>query len=245
MNLGVAIVIYHDVSNTEIMLVSVKRLQKLVSRAILKLDVALYGGSPDIFNKIYQHNSWGDKESVSGTGSNLEQTAVIREEIPVLLGRLGAASLLDIPCGDFYWMKEVDIRVQYTGGDIVPALISANQRKYSSETRTFALLDLLKDRLPRADVVLCRDCLIHFSFKDAAAAIRNLKTSGSTYLLTTTFTNCTKNRDIKTGDGRHINLQLPPFNFPEPIIVLNEGCTECGSKDSDKSLALWKLTDIP
>ena len=34
------------------------------------------------FEQVYQSNRWGDAASVSGPGSNLDQTAVVRTELP-------------------------------------------------------------------------------------------------------------------------------------------------------------------
>jgi hypothetical protein len=45
-----------------------------------------------IFSKIYRTNRWADPESVSGAGSSLQVTHVVREELPRILKRLGAAS---------------------------------------------------------------------------------------------------------------------------------------------------------
>jgi hypothetical protein len=42
--------------------------------------------------------------------------------------------------------------------------------------------------------------------------------------------------DIRTGGWRTLNFQLPPFNFPPPLHLLNENCTEAGGKFFDKSL---------
>jgi len=41
--------------------------------------------------------------------------------------------------------------------------------------------DITSDPLPRADVILCRDCLVHFSLADAQAAIGNFARSGSAH----------------------------------------------------------------
>jgi hypothetical protein len=35
---------------------------------------------------------------------------------------------------------------------------------------------------------------------------------------------------------------LPPFSFPKPIKVINEGCPERGY--SDKSLGLWRIAEL-
>lgn len=105
-------------------------------------------------------------------------------------------------------------------------------------------MDISKDGLPKADMILCRDCLVHFSFEDILSAIRNFKRSGSQYILTTTFSERLSNIDINTGGWRTLNLQLPPFNFPRPIKLINEKCDEAGGIYLDKSLGLWRLEDI-
>ena len=141
-------------------------------------------------------------------------------------------------------MKDTKLDLdKYIGVDIVPEIIANNQQKYSNETRTFINLDIIKDRLPQADIILCRDCLVHLPFKDVFATIKNFKESNSKYLLSTTFPESRKNRNIDTGLWRPINLQIKPFSFPNPIKLINEKYSENG-KYTDKSLGLWKLEDI-
>src|SRR5438128_4830907 len=119
----------------------------------------------DVFRHAYRHNIWGDPESVSGAGSGLFRTSSFRDQIPQLLNELGARSLLDAGCGDFNWMKEISFPVErYIGIDIVPELVSHNGQRYSDAKRSFIHGDVARDKLPRADVILCRDCLVHFSF---------------------------------------------------------------------------------
>jgi hypothetical protein len=97
------------------------------------------------------------------------------------------------------------------------------------------VLDITKDKIPTVDLILCRDCLIHLSLKYMADAIYNFKSSGSKYLLATTYTLTHKNRDIATGDCRFINLQIEPFHLPEPLDVIVE------EPENGKCLALWCL----
>lgn len=198
----------------------------------------------DIFGRIYRNNLWGSQVSHSGTGSDLEQTAVIRETLPPLLRSLAVRTLLDVPCGDFHWMRTVDLGVDYIGADVVGTLIAANTARDANEHRRFVVVDIANDDLPCVDLVFCRDLLVHFSFVDALRVIANLKRSGSTYLLTTTFTARSAHEDIATGQWRPINLQLPPFNWPAPLRLINENCTEAGGDWADKSLGLWRLVDI-
>jgi hypothetical protein len=197
------------------------------------------------FAPIYTENRWGDSESVSGPGSNLERTVKLRTELPVLLGEIDARTLVDAPCGDFNWMKDTALGVeQYVGVDILPDLIARNQSLYGNERTRFVFLDLTRDQLPRVDVILSRDCFIHFSYRHIAAAIKNFQRSRSTYLLTNTYPAWRKNKNIRTGDFRHINLMLPPFNFPPPLMQVNEKHPEEVEQYFGKSLGLWKLADL-
>src|SRR5437868_3305654 len=77
------------------------------------------------FQRIHDTNLWGAVESVSGLGSETDATATLRAELPALLTRLGAASLLDVPCGDAGWIASIDLGVSVTGVDIVPDLVEA------------------------------------------------------------------------------------------------------------------------
>ena len=74
--------------------------------------------------------------------------------------------------------------------------------------------------------------------------VDNVSESGIKYLLTTTFPDRDHNPRISAGSWRPINLQIPPFSFPEPIKIINEECTESGGIYKDKSLGLWKIADI-
>lgn len=117
-----------------------------------------------VFQKIHDEKGWHSQESVSGWGSELKNTAQIIRELPGLLGRYGVRSMLDAPCGDFNWMRHVNLDgIDYIGADIVQTLVTANQATWTSPSRRFVHLDLLRDPLPDADLILCRDCLFHFS----------------------------------------------------------------------------------
>lgn len=198
----------------------------------------------EVFNDIYYRNRWGDRESISGRGSNLRQTLVLIKKIPVLLEKFHVKTMLDAPCGDFNWLKEAQLNLErYIGCDIVADLITDNQRRYGNEVRDFINLDLATDSLPQVDLIFCRDCLVHLSFKDALAVIKNFKKSNSKYLLSTTYPGILKNQDIVTGDWRAIDLQLPPYKFPDMLEIIDEETTE-RQDYKQKSLGLWKLSDI-
>ncbi len=206
----------------------------------------LAGKAPDeVFSEIWSENKWGGTDSVSGRGSDLEQTAVVRETLPVVLRDYGLRSMLDVPCGDFHWMRHVDLTgVEYIGGDIVAELVERNVEQYGGANLSFRKLNLLEDELPKVDLVFCRDCLVHLSFEHVFAALERICRSESSYLLTTTFVERRKNADIATGNWRTLNLRMAPFELPEPVLVINEKCTEDGGRFRDKSLGLWKVADV-
>jgi hypothetical protein len=176
-------------------------------------------------------------------------TNLLRKELPALLDRFNVKVLLDAPCGDFGWMERVladyPHLTEYIGADIVPDLVRSNTAKYSSPKVRFIEADLTNDTLPRADAVISRDCFIHFSYRDFGRAIQNLKRTGSSLLMTSTYLNITENRDIITGRYRLINLALPPYNFPPPIISIPENEDVRENIEKRKQLSVWAFHDLP
>ena len=197
-----------------------------------------------IFEKIYDVHHWYDEESKSGPGSNLSQTTTVRAILSSLLKELEVKTFLDIPCGDFHWMKELDLSAyDYCGADIVSDIVRNNELMYSNDKRRFIWADITTSKIPKSDFLLCRDCLVHFSYADINKAINNIKNSGSKYLLTTTFPN-RPNEDITTGGWRPVNLEAPPFSFQKPLSLYNENCSEGYGQYKDKSLALWSIDSL-
>jgi hypothetical protein len=166
-------------------------------------------------------------------------------QLPLLLEEIVARTLLDAPCGDFNWIKDTELSLElYWGIDVIPDLIARNRRLYGDVKTQFVLLDLTRDWLPDADVILCRDCFIHFSYRHIALAIKNFKRTKSTYLLTNTYSDWRKNENIRTGDFRYLNLLLPPFNFPPPLRQIDEKFPDEQAEFFGKKLALWRLADL-
>lgn len=200
----------------------------------------------EAFEYIYRTNHWSGNDSVSGVGSDLTQTAEIRRALVSLLSEFGIRVLLDLPCGDFGWMSTLALPVDsYVGGDIVRDLIEENRKRYENSKRTFMELDIITGPLPEADLLICRDCFVHFSFDDIRKSLATIRAGRIRYLLATTFSQCDRNVDIVTGDWRILNLEIPPFNFPRPTRLINEKCTEGGGTYSDKSMGLWDVAALP
>lgn len=199
------------------------------------------------FARIERTNLWGAARSVSGLGSEDLATAAIREALPPLLQRLGVRSLLDAPCGDAGWIGRVKLDLDYIGIDIVPSLIATNNRRVADGELAgrFLVADITRDALPRADLILCRDCLVHLSFQNIAHAITRFRDSGAQYLLVTTFPEWGDNHDCEDGDWRALNMEKAPFDWPAPHALIEERCEEGGGGWRDKSLGLWRLEELP
>ena len=75
------------------------------------------------FQRIHDTHLWGAAASVSGLGSETDATETLRAQLPRLLAKLKATSLLDAPCGDAGWINRAGLGVRVVGVDIVPALI--------------------------------------------------------------------------------------------------------------------------
>ena len=221
-------------------------------RPALKLRSALknwrYVDAPaaSVFAEIYSNRSWGGK-SASGMGSDVNQTNSVRHKLPELLADYSVRTLLDVPCGDFNWMRHTELgKCQYIGADIVRDLVARNNAAYGSAKTRFCVLDLTKDALAKADLILCRDCLIHLSFKDVRSALLNVTRGEIRYLLTTTYPLVTRNSDIVTGDFRAINLEIPPFRLPKPSAVIPEDLFPKLEDNPNfiRQLALWSISDV-
>lgn len=202
----------------------------------------------DAFTQVFKQNFWADQESASGPGSNLKQTAVLRYNLELFFELFEIKTVIDAACGDFNWMREIPYPFEkYIGIDIVPDLITRNKAKYGNDTHIFYHKNIVHDLLPKVDVIICRDCLVHLHFNDIKTALRNFKKSGSKYVLMTTFKKKRPNTEVaRYGFWRTLNMELAPFNLPEPILYIDEGCTEANPDDSfdDKCLGLWRLADL-
>ena len=204
-----------------------------------------------VFTDIYSKNGWANEETVSGSGSTLESTEAIREQLPLLFREFGFRALLDAPCGDYHWMRETRLDLDaYWGMDIVPEIVARNAQRYGSQRVRFVKGDLIEGSLPKVDVILCRDCFNHLSFSAIASALRNFKRSGSGYVLLTTDVYLEEAADIVNGQSRSLNLQSAPISLPAPVRLLFDGPkaslnrNDLDKRVSGRRLGLWKLSDL-
>ena len=193
------------------------------------------------FSEIYKSGTWfrnSPEAPSSGPGSSLASTTTMRKDLPDLLDRLEAKSLLDVGCGDFTWMAQTAIRQQYEGVDIVESVIAENRARHASPGIKFTLLDICHSTPPYADVALCREILFHLSSRDALRAFRNLRRARIPYLLATTDPQLVANIDIMTGDFHEVNLEIRPYRLGAPIFAI----PDAEGPNPRRFLGVWRLT---
>lgn len=199
----------------------------------------------EIFTNINTTNLWNNQETISGPGSTVYATSHITSALPEFLKKHKIQSILDAPCGDFHWMQNVDLSTfNYTGADIVNQLVKSNNEKYKAENIEFIHLDIIKDTLPSADLILVRDCLVHFNDINIFKFFQNLCNSDIIYLLTTNFPLTMHNYNITNGNWRPLNLMRKPYSLPKEVDILWEESVENDGQFPDKSLYLWKVVDL-
>lgn len=195
-----------------------------------------------VFSEIFRNNKWENGESVSGYGSTMFNTTVIRRKLPELVEKLGVTSVLDAPCGDFHWMRHVTFPegVMYVGCDIVPDLVAELNEKYADATHRFDTLDIVEGPIPDADFWLCRDTLFHLNLEDGLRVLENAARSNARYFATTTYDVTTYNSDIATGEFRFINMRLAPFDMPKPVAQFDDFL----APNAPRQLAIWSTEQL-
>ena len=199
--------------------------------------------SAEKFKQIEDGNEWGYDQS-----ARVKDTAKLRAQLLQFLVYEDINTLVDIPSGHFTWQKELlkdafmhENPVLYTGADIVPSITAQNREKFP--LHRFITMDITKDPIPEADLLIVRDCLVHYSHTDALKALENILYSRVKWIALTTFPNHITNKDIKVGGWHPQNLFLEPYSLPFPSYLLLEKYSGDGRYD-DKSLSIWKAQDL-
>lgn len=193
------------------------------------------------FSRIVSSNAWGSKETPCGPGSTLEACAEIIERLPLWIRALKIKSIVDLGCGDFHWLKEVDLSAaEYDGYDIVKSAVEAAS-KYATKNIRFHHKDVLSIDPKKADLVLCKDVLIHLPDSDVLSLLRAIKDSGSRYLASTTAPGWPNmfRTGMNAGEFAPIDLQQTPYDLSLPIDMIEVPRKETNPK---KFLALFDLT---
>lgn len=176
------------------------------------------------FTEIFVRNLWGCDQTRSGPTATLERTRELRELFPELLRSLGIESILDVGCGDWNWMRTVDLTgVNYLGVDIVTTLVESLQQSHTADTVNFQKMDVLREPPETADLWLARDLLCVLDYAGIHAFFEKFLESKSLYLAVTTVETNAENADSVPGICRMLDLFQQPFQIKNPTKILPDG----------------------
>ena len=173
---------------------------------------------------VFQSLSWGSsKETRSGPGSTLEGTRQLRVALPRLLEKWKIRVVNDAGCGDLNWISGLNLAgIEYRGFDLrgLSGTEAARLGTMKAGVRSVNELDITSEVMPPADLIICKDVLIHLPHALALEALKLFKQAAP--LLLSTSDPTVKNIDIFAGQFRPVNLMAPPFNLGEPLEKIEE-----------------------
>jgi hypothetical protein len=187
-------------------------------------------------------------ETANGPGCTVEATTDLRAWLPGIFAKYEITSMLDAACGDFNWMQHVDLTgVSYTGWDVEPRMVQENAKKWPQHT--WACNNLLNQvRVPKVDLILARQILIHFPNDYIHLVLDNFKLSGSTYLLASHWPEVDNDFTYDPNAGawvgymeRPVNLEAPPFSLSAKLDAVREPPGPFGVLKDGHELALFRL----
>jgi hypothetical protein len=189
-----------------------------------------------IFFLIYKSNHWNkykkineDNFLVSGPGSipGNKQTNNVINNLDIFIKKNNIKSILDMPCGDFSWMKNLvknNTDINYTGYDIVNDIITLNNKKHSSNKINFFCRDIVNEKnYDNFDLVFIRDFFIHIDNESINRILTKIKNSKVRFLACSNNNNESFNNNIAAiGAHRKINLKIKPFYLDEIFHTFSE-----------------------
>jgi hypothetical protein len=167
------------------------------------------------FRRIFLNNSWGGDHSRSGRGSEGRFAKQKIEILNAIIGAYSIRTLLDIGCGDFYWMRYIAPKLdRYLGLDIVPEITNANIRAYGTGTVQFRSVDLTsegREETARSqwDLTLCVDVFGHLTNREVSTLLSYLVDEIKTrYLLVTNRRDLDSCRYLAREKSRHEGIDI-------------------------------------
>jgi SAM-dependent methyltransferase len=186
-----------------------------------------------IFDRIYRDNLWNGDESRSGPGSGRAATRRLVPDLLALVDQLGVGSVLDVGCGDGYWMPDLP---GYVGFDWSREAVERSQVRHPDRRYVRAFPS------GTFDLVICRDAIQHLSLRDGVRLVERMTRAGR-FLLASTYVEGT-NVDIRNGEAYRPDLTAEPFSLPQPDRLIFDGYAYVATdkpRDPAKHLGLWRL----
>lgn len=185
-----------------------------------------------IFDEIYRRNRWNGVESRSGPGSGMHATRSLGRELSFIVALHEISSVLDVGCGDGYWMPDLP---GYVGFDVSAVALELARARHPDREYT----SVWPER--SFDLVIVRDVIQHLSLREGVALLDRVLGLSPRFVLASTYRGGL-NIDIETGGAYTPDLQRPPFGLPEPVYWIFDGYHYHDTielRDPTKYLALW------
>jgi SAM-dependent methyltransferase len=178
------------------------------------------------FLAIYAQKAWGvdaQGRPSSGMGSTMEFTRVYRLFLQDFLAEHQIRSVVDAGCGDWQFSRSIDWKgIDYLGVDIVPALIEGNRRSYGALNVRFAVADIVRDKLPPADLLIVKDVLQHLPDHDVARFLTQLPAYRHVLIVNGVdpLTLTAEPQDIAAGGVRYLDITRSPHSLPGAKVLV-------------------------
>jgi len=182
-------------------------------------------------------------ETSSGAGSTIESTETVRKIIKNIIDKYNIESITDVTCGDFNWMRLVDLTgIQYLGIDVVDERVKINKEKYGSDNIKFRSINILNNKLKKkSDLVICRSIMAQLKYENSIKLLNNILHCKPKYVLLTSFPDFEESRNLNSNSFGEINVEKRPFNFTCVLETFNENDPKLEkTKYKNKSLVLLK-----
>jgi SAM-dependent methyltransferase len=167
-----------------------------------------------VFNTIYVNDVW--RESREEPWPVEANSQVYRPVVERFIKSHGIRSIVDIGCGSWEPNATIELNgADYVGVDVSDVVL-AQARRNTPPGMKFINANVLTDPVPRADLLLMKDVLQHWSNADVLTFLPKIRAFRYA-LITNGFVSGNENEsvnvDIVTGDWRPIDLTRPPFNL--------------------------------
>jgi hypothetical protein len=181
----------------------------------------------EVFADAYRRQQWTPTDAhqkfSSGPGSGIAFAQPYCEWVSIFARENNITRLVDLGCGDFRVGQSLLAGgdFEYTGIDIVPALVAHYRQRFGSPKVRFACLNIIDDDLPHGELCLIRQVLQHLSNREIHATLR--KCAAYPYVLITEHLYVGRDSrpnldkphgpDTRVYDRSGVFLDRPPFNL--------------------------------
>jgi hypothetical protein len=175
--------------------------------------------SSEVFSNIYDKNQWTHG---SGPGSLASFNTPYIQLLQNFLRDNNIKTVVDVGSGDFQTLQHVNFDgCEYHGFDVAPSVVTGCNQIFRKENIQFSKMPENWAELPKADLYLLKDVLIHLNNRDAGNLLDTCLERGR-YLISTNnraHRDDAYNVDISTGQFRAVNISLPPFSIPSHVAL--------------------------